>query len=97
MLAKDIKTFYKAGPAGIPTQTAFSQATRWSSLDADRENGCIRNLENAYSTDGGLAVLTGNLAEDGCVVKTSGVDESIHVFEGRRLLLKVGMKQSLHS
>jgi dihydroxy-acid dehydratase len=80
--SEDIKTFYKAGPAGIPTQTAFSQATRWSSLDADRENGCIRNLENAYSRDGGLAVLTGNLAPDGCVVKTSGVDESIHVFEG---------------
>ena len=80
--SEDIKTFYKAGQAGIPTQTAFSQATRWSSLDADRENGCIRNLENAYSRDGGLAVLTGNLAPDGCVVKTSGVDESIHVFEG---------------
>ena len=81
-VSDEIKTFYKAGPAGIPTQTAFSQATRWSSLDADRENGCIRNLENAYSRDGGLAVLTGNLAPDGCVVKTSGVDESIHVFEG---------------
>ena len=80
--SEEVKTFYKAGPAGIPTQTAFSQATRWSSLDADRENGCIRNLENAYSRDGGLAVLTGNLAPDGCVVKTSGVDESIHVFEG---------------
>ena len=80
--SEDIKTFYKAGPAGIPTQTAFSQSTRWPSLDADRENGCIRNLENAYSKDGGLAVLTGNLAPDGCVVKTSGVDESIHIFEG---------------
>ena len=77
-----VKNFYKAGPAGIPTQTAFSQSTRWSSLDADRANGCIRNIENAFSLEGGLAVLTGNLAPDGCVVKTSGVDESIHVFEG---------------
>ena len=77
-----VKTFYQAGPAGIPTQTAFSQATRWDSLDDDRAGGCIRNLENASSVEGGLAVLKGNLAEDGCVVKTSGVDESIWVFEG---------------
>ncbi|MDV2077482.1 dihydroxy-acid dehydratase [Marinobacter xestospongiae] len=74
---------YKAGPAGIPTQQAFSQSTRWPSLDGDRANGCIRSLENAYSTEGGLAVLYGNIAEDGCVVKTAGVDESIYVFEGR--------------
>lgn len=77
-----VKTFYKAGPAGIPTQTAFSQSTRWPSVDADRENGCIRNLENAFSLEGGLAILKGNLAPDGCVVKTSGVDESIHTFKG---------------
>ncbi|MEX1664326.1 dihydroxy-acid dehydratase [Zhongshania arctica] len=77
-----VKNFFKAGPAGIPTQTAFSQDTRWTSLDADRDNGCIRNLEHAFSTEGGLAVLHGNIAEDGCVVKTSGVDESILVFEG---------------
>ena len=77
-----VKTFYKAGPAGIPTQTAFSQSTRWPSVDADRENGCIRNLENAFSLEGGLAILKGNLAPDGCVVKTSGVDESIHTFQG---------------
>ena len=77
-----IKTFYKAGPAGIPTQTAFSQSCRWNSLDADRENGCIRHHEHAFSDEGGLAVLYGNLAEDGCVVKTSGVDESIWYFEG---------------
>ncbi len=77
-----VKTFYKAGPAGIPTQTAFSQDTRWSSLDADRENGCIRSLDHAFSLEGGLAVLHGNIAEDGCVVKTSGVDESILIFEG---------------
>ncbi|MEH6529486.1 MAG: dihydroxy-acid dehydratase [Porticoccus sp.] len=74
--------FFKAGPAGIPTQQAFSQDTRWNSLDADRANGCIRSLENAYSLEGGLAVLYGNIALDGCVVKTSGVDESIHNFSG---------------
>ncbi len=78
----DVAQFYQAGPAGIPTQTAFSQATRWPTLDDDRADGCIRSLENAYSTEGGLAVLKGNLAADGCVVKTSGVDESIWVFEG---------------
>jgi dihydroxy-acid dehydratase len=77
-----VKAFFMAGPAGIPTQTAFSQNTRWPSVDDDRENGCIRSIENAYSLEGGLAVLFGNIAVDGCVVKTSGVDESIHVFEG---------------
>jgi len=77
-----VRTFYKAGPAGIPTQTAFSQATRWPSLDTDRENGCIRSIDHAFSLEGGLAVLFGNIAEDGCVVKTAGVDESILVFEG---------------
>ena len=75
-------TFFKAGPAGVPTQQAFSQDTRWNSLDADRANGCIRSLENAYSLEGGLAVLFGNIALDGCVVKTSGVDESILKFSG---------------
>ena len=74
--------FFAAGPAGIPTQVAFSQATRWPSLDLDRAEGCIRSLQHAYSQEGGLAVLRGNLAVDGCVVKTAGVDESIHVFEG---------------
>ncbi len=74
--------FFKAGPAGIPTQTAFSQATRWDTLDLDRADGCIRSVEHAYSQEGGLAVLYGNIALDGCVVKTAGVDESIHVFEG---------------
>ena len=77
-----IRTFFKAGPAGIPTQQAFSQDTRWNSLDADRAKGCIRSIENAYSLEGGLAVLFGNIALDGCVVKTSGVDESIHKFSG---------------
>ncbi|MEP3588540.1 MAG: dihydroxy-acid dehydratase [Marinobacter sp.] len=79
----EVIEFYKAGPAGIPTQTAFSQSTRWPSLDGDRESGCIRSVENAYSSEGGLAVLYGNIALDGCVVKTAGVDESIFVFEGK--------------
>jgi dihydroxy-acid dehydratase len=77
-----VHTFFKAGPAGIPTQVAFSQSTRWDSLDLDRAEGCIRNAENAYSSEGGLAVLYGNLAERGCIVKTAGVDESVHVFTG---------------
>src|SRR5690606_20102419 len=67
----------------IPTQTAFSQDTRWESLDIDRANGCIRDYEHAYSKDGGLAVLYGNIAERGCIVKTAGVDESILTFTGR--------------
>ena len=74
--------FYRAGPAGIRTTQAFSQDCRWSEPDSDRENGCIRDLEHAYSKDGGLAVLYGNLAEDGCIVKTAGVDESILKFTG---------------
>ncbi|WNO08856.1 dihydroxy-acid dehydratase [Teredinibacter sp. KSP-S5-2] len=77
-----VNKFYRAGPAGIPTQEAFSQDTRWPTLDGDRENGCIRSLEYAFSKEGGLAVLKGNIAEDGCVVKTAGVDDSILVFEG---------------
>ena len=77
-----VHKFYSAGPAGIPTQTAFSQDTRWPSLDDDRAGGCIRSIDNAFSLEGGLAVLFGNIAEDGCVVKTSGVDESILTFSG---------------
>ncbi|MGE8246377.1 MAG: dihydroxy-acid dehydratase, partial [Stenotrophomonas maltophilia] len=77
-----VHDFFRAGPAGIPTQVAFSQATRWPTLDVDRAEGCIRAVAHAYSAEGGLAVLRGNLAVDGCVVKTAGVDESIHVFEG---------------
>lgn len=77
-----VKTMYAAGPAGIPTQTAFSQDTRWPSLDVDREGGCIRALEHAYSLEGGLAVLFGNIAEDGCVVKTAGVDDDNLTFSG---------------
>ena len=77
-----VRTFFKAGPGGIPTQQAFSQSTRWDTLDLDREQGCIRSAENAYSQQGGLAVLYGNLAERGCIVKTAGVDESALVFTG---------------
>ncbi|QXZ10765.1 dihydroxy-acid dehydratase [Comamonas sp. Y33R10-2] len=77
-----VKHFYLAGPAGIPTQVAFSQSTRWPSLDLDRAEGCIRSYEHAFSHEGGLAVLTGNIALNGCVVKSAGVDESILVFEG---------------
>jgi len=73
---------FTAGPGGIPTQVAFSQDARWPSLDQDREGGCIRSREHAYSQDGGLAVLHGNLAEQGCIVKTAGVDESILKFTG---------------
>ena len=79
----EVAEFFKAGPAGIPTQTAFSQSTRWPSLDGDRKEGCIRSIENAFSLEGGLAILYGNIAIDGCVVKTAGVDESIHVFSGK--------------
>ncbi|MDG4870904.1 dihydroxy-acid dehydratase, partial [Guyparkeria sp. 1SP6A2] len=74
---------FKAGPGGIPTQTAFSQSARWPSLDGDRATGCIRDLKHAFSREGGLAVLYGNIALDGCVVKTAGVDDSILVFEGK--------------
>ena len=77
-----VRLFYRAGPGGIPTQVAFSQNSRWPSLDLDRAHGCIRSYEHAFSKEGGLAVLTGNIARDGCVVKTAGVDESILVFEG---------------
>ena len=78
----EVATFFQAGPAGIPTQEAFSQATRWPTLDTDREKGCIHSVEHAFSREGGLAVLKGNIAEDGCVVKTAGVDKSILVFTG---------------
>ena len=75
--------FYRAGPAGIRTTKAFSQSCRWPEADTDREHGCIRAREHAFSQEGGLAVLYGNLAPDGCIVKTAGVDESIHTFTGR--------------
>ncbi|WP_295444074.1 dihydroxy-acid dehydratase [uncultured Thiodictyon sp.] len=73
---------FLAAPGGVPTQLAFSQANRWPDLDLDRETGCIRDLDHAYSRDGGLAVLYGNLAEQGCIVKTAGVDASNLTFTG---------------
>jgi dihydroxy-acid dehydratase len=80
--------FFRAGPAGVPTQTAFSQSCRYPELDTDRNAGCIRSLESAYSKDGGLAVLYGNLAERGCIVKTAGVDSSILKFKGPAVVLE---------
>jgi len=77
-----VHDFYRAAPGGKPTQVAFSQSRRYASVDLDREKGVIRNLQNAFSRDGGLAVLYGNLAEDGCIVKTAGVDASILRFSG---------------
>ena len=74
--------FFSAAPGGVPTQTAFSQSRRFDSVDLDRENGVIRNAEHAFSKDGGIAVLSGNIAEDGCIVKTAGVDDSILKFTG---------------
>jgi dihydroxy-acid dehydratase len=78
----DVKTFYKAAPGGIRTTEAFSQSARWQTLDDDAEKGCIRSVEHAYTQDGGLAVLSGNIALHGCIVKTAGVDESNFFFEG---------------
>lgn len=77
-----VRTFYLAAPGGVPTQVAFSQERRWDDLDLDREKGVIRSAQHPFSKDGGLAVLKGNLALDGCVVKTAGVDESILRFAG---------------
>jgi dihydroxy-acid dehydratase len=79
---KKRQVFFRAGPGGVPTQVAFSQDKRWDSLDTDRESGCIRDLKHAYSKDGGLAVLYGNIALDGCVVKTAGVDKDNLTFTG---------------
>ncbi|MCA6125422.1 dihydroxy-acid dehydratase [Bradyrhizobium sp. WSM 1704] len=77
-----VRNFYRAAPGGVPTQEAFSQDRRFDEVDLDREKGVIRDAEHAYSRDGGLAVLFGNLAEDGCIVKTAGVDQSILKFSG---------------
>ena len=78
-----VRKFFAAAPGGIRTTKAFSQDRVWPSLDLDRENGCIRNKKNAYSQDGGLAVLYGNIASEGCIVKTAGVDEEILKFTGK--------------
>jgi dihydroxy-acid dehydratase len=83
-----VQEFFRAGPAGIPTQKAFSQSCRYDALDMDRQKGCIRSREHAYSQDGGLAVLFGNLAERGCIVKTAGVDASILKFTGPAIVLE---------
>jgi dihydroxy-acid dehydratase len=80
--SESVRDFFKAAPGGIPTQVAFSQNARWDELDLDRENGVIRSVEKPFSKDGGLAVLKGNIALDGCIVKTAGVDESILKFTG---------------
>ncbi|MFC3674374.1 dihydroxy-acid dehydratase [Ferrovibrio xuzhouensis] len=84
MRSKDsaVQEFYRAAPGGVPTQVAFSQSRRYDSLDTDRKAGVLRDAEHAFSKDGGLAVLYGNLAEDGCIVKTAGVDDSILKFSG---------------
>jgi dihydroxy-acid dehydratase len=78
----DVRRFFRAAPGGVPTQTAFSQSERWDELDIDRQAGVIRSAEQPFSKDGGLAVLFGNLAPEGCIVKTAGVDESILTFRG---------------
>ncbi|UDW83542.1 dihydroxy-acid dehydratase [Pasteurella canis] len=83
-----VHKFFRAGPAGIRTTEAFSQDCRWDTVDDDRENGCIRSKEFAYSQDGGLAMLSGNLAQDGCIVKTAGVDESILKFTGKAIVFE---------
>ncbi|MCA1406004.1 dihydroxy-acid dehydratase [Ensifer sp. IC3342] len=80
--SETVRNFYRAAPGGIPTQVAFSQEARWEELDTDREKGVIRSVEHPFSKDGGLAVLKGNIALDGCIVKTAGVDESILKFSG---------------
>jgi dihydroxy-acid dehydratase len=79
---ENVRRFFSAGPAGIPTTKAFSQSCRWPSVDDDRQNGCIRSREFAFSQEGGLAVLSGNLAPKGCIVKTAGVDEDNLTFVG---------------
>ena len=86
--SESVRNFYLAAPGGVPTQTAFSQERRFEELDLDRSNGCIRDAAHAYSKDGGLAVLYGNLAVDGCIVKTAGVDSSILKFSGPARVLE---------
>jgi dihydroxy-acid dehydratase len=86
--AAAVQERFRAAPGGVPTQVAFSQSALWPDLDVDRANGCIRDLAHAYSRDGGLAVLYGNLAEHGCIVKTAGVDASILAFAGPARVLE---------
>tara|TARA_Y100001937_G_scaffold48826_1_gene68052 strand:- start:90213 stop:92021 length:1809 start_codon:yes stop_codon:yes gene_type:complete len=84
----EARKMYRAAPGGVPTTVAFSQNKQWPELDLDRSEGCIRNIENAYSKDGGLAVLYGNIAPEGCIVKTAGVDESILKFTGKARVME---------
>ena len=86
--SESVRKFYMAAPGGVATQQAFSQDRRFEELDIDRASGCIRSVEHAYSRDGGLAVLSGNLAVDGCIVKTAGVDASIMKFSGPARVLE---------
>ncbi len=86
--AESVRSFYSAAPGGVPTQVAFSQERRFEELDLDRQNGVIRDAAHAHSRDGGLAVLSGNIALDGCIVKTAGVDASILVFSGPAVIFE---------
>jgi dihydroxy-acid dehydratase len=81
--SEQVRSFYRAAPGGIPTTVAFSQDRRYEKIDLDRATGVIRDVEHAFSKDGGLAVLYGNLAKDGCIVKTAGVDASLMTFSGK--------------
>ncbi|MBR2119150.1 MAG: dihydroxy-acid dehydratase [Afipia sp.] len=81
--SESVRNFFRAAPGGVPTQVAFSQSERWDELDTDREKGVIRSAQHPFSKDGGLAVLFGNIAPEGCIVKTAGVDESILTFRGK--------------
>ena len=80
--SEEVRNFFRAAPGGVRTTQAFSQSARWEELDTDRETGVIRSAEHPFSKDGGLAVLFGNIAPEGCIVKTAGVDESILTFHG---------------
>lgn len=84
----ELHKFFRAGPAGIRTTQAFSQDCRWDTVDNDRQHGCIRSKQYAYSQEGGLAMLSGNVALDGCIVKTAGVDESIWQFSGEAIVFE---------
>jgi dihydroxy-acid dehydratase len=84
----EVQQFYRAAPGGVRSSTAFSQSRRWDTLDLDRAQGCVHDAEHAYSTDGGLAVLRGNLAEQGCIVKTAGVDASVLKFRGNAIVFE---------
>jgi dihydroxy-acid dehydratase len=86
--APTVETFYRAAPGHIPTQQAFSQSARWDELDKNRETGAIRSVEHAFSKDGGLAILFGNLAPEGCIVKTAGVDTSMLKLMGQAIVFE---------